>query len=475
MIRRSAPLFAVALLAVSLPVGVAATRPQPLPAPLAKSKFVLPKAETRKLSNGLTVVVSTNPEVPTFELRLLSNVGGYADPLGKEGLASVTFDMMDQGAGGLTAAELSKRLKKLGSNISAFADDDASGVVASGLVRNLEATLDLWTLVLRNPDFTPAEWSVMQARRVASLAVQREDPTAIAGRVQSRLSWGDTYRGRQMSEAAYQAIGTADMSAFHAAHLGPNNTLLLVGGALTADQVVPVLEKRLADWKTVASVPPSDPKPAATAPGVYFVDKPGAAQSMLRVGLPIGKRTDADYQALAIATSVLGEFTGRVNLNLREDKAYTYGANCRTSYAQGPGRWGCSAAVRTDATVASMVEVKKELTDVLSSRPATDAEVTFQRSGTVLSFPAAFELPGAILDQRFAIWRWGLPADWVERQVPAYQKVTTATANAAIAKWVKLDQLVWLIVGDKEKVMPGLQELGLPVVELDRDGQRKGS
>lgn len=464
----------LAALLVTAPIGLAASRPQPIPAPLPKAKFVLPKPDVRKLSNGLTVVVSTNREAPLFELRLVSNVGGYADPVGKEGLASVTFDLMDQGAGGLSAAELSKRQKLLGSRVSTWADDDGSGVAASGLVRNLDATLDLWAMILRQPDFPESEWAILQARRVADLALAKEDPNAIGARVQARLSWGDTYRGRLTSEAAYKAITPADMRAFHAAHLGPSNSLLLVGGAVTADQIVAALEKRLGDWKVAATVPPSDPKPAPTKPGLYLVDKPGAAQSVIRLGLPIGKRTDPDFQSLIVATNAMGEFTGRVNLNLREEKGYTYGARCMTSYSQGPGRWGCSTSVRTDATVASVVELQKELGDVLGARPLSDKEVAFHRGANVLSFPAGFELPGAILDERTQIWRWGLPADWTERQVPAFEKVTTASANAALAKALHPDQLVWVVVGDKEKILTGLQALGLPVTELDRDGNPRG-
>jgi len=455
------------------PADVTRAMPGPLPTPA----FALPATETRTLSNGLEVVVATNSEVPLVDVRLVFEVGTWADPADRGGVAEVTFDLLHDGAADLDAEEISRELKKLGSSLYTGAETDTAWVGASGLVRNLGPTLDLWAKVLTEPTFPDSEWTILQKQKIANVKLGKEDPSVVSRQVIYKLLYGDVYRGRIPSEAGYAAITTGDMKAFYKTWVGPTNARLFVGGDVTADEIVPLLEARIGAWKpTVTDAAPTTPAPAAADPSrLYFVHKAGATQSQLRVMLPVGDRTDPDYYAFLMANEVIGgQFTSRVNMNLREAKGYTYGARCFIGMWDGPGVWGCSTSVQTEVTGAALTELKKEITDALGERPVTAEELAYNTSSQVNGFPAGYETTGSVLDEKAAIWRYGLPADWAERYLPGVQAVTVESANAAFAAHVDPSKLVWVVVGDKDVVWDQVHVLGLEVVELDRDGNPVG-
>ena len=470
---RALPLLTVVALAGCPKVAPEPAATRAMPGPLPTPAFALPTTETRTLSNGLEVVVATNAEVPLVDVRLVLDVGTWADPAGGMGVAEVTFDLMNDGAGDLDAAGISRELKRLGSSLYTGAEADTGWVGASGLVRNLEPTLDLWAKVLTEPTFPDSEWTILQKQKIAGVRLAKEDPTVVSRQVAYKLLYGDAYRGRIPSEAAYAGITTADAKAFYASWIGPQNARLFVGGDVTADEIVPLLEARIGAWKpaTVADAKPAVPAPAGDPSKVYFVHKAGATQSQLRVMLPVGNRTDPDYYAFLMANEVIGgQFTSRVNMNLREAKGYTYGARCFLGMWEGPGVWGCSTSVQTEVTGPALTELKKEITDALGARPVTAEELAYQTSSQVNGFPGGYETTDAVLGEKAAIWRYGLPADWAERYLPGVQAVTVEGANAAFAARVDPSKLVWLVVGDKEAVWDDLAVLGLDIVELDRDG-----
>lgn len=448
-------------------------RPAPLPDPLPEREFKLPEITSRKLSNGLEVMVATNTEVPLWDVRLVFDVGGFADPAAKEGLASVTLDMMNEGAAGLSAEDISRELKRLGASITSGANEDRAVIGASGPKRHLEATLDLWAKVVLQPDFPEADWLILQKQRLADLANAKENPDGIATRVLLRAFYGDAYRGRLANEAAYKKITVADMKKFRATWLGPQNAIVLAGGALTADEIVPLLEARLGAWKPdgIQDSKPTVTLPDSPRPVVYLADKPDAAQTVVRVVTDAGRPTDPGWHDLSIATAAMGTFTGRMNLNLRESKGITYGASCTTLYRHGPAMWYCGTAVQTDATGVALDEIRKELTAAITERPFSDDEIGYQRSSAVLGFPGEFERTGAILDARTDVWLYGLPDDWVESYVPRTSAVTTASANEAYAKHVVPDRLTWVVVGDKARIAPDIEKLGFRIIEVDRDGR----
>jgi predicted Zn-dependent peptidase len=319
----------------------------------------------------------------------------------------------------------------------------------------------------------------MHARRVAQLKDAAERPTSIASKVMNRLAWGDNYDGRYATEASYDAMNTQRMAAFHKDYVVPRHATLMVGGDLTLEEIVPLLEARLASWKPQGEdLPAIQPIPLATpeTATVFLVDKPGAAQSVLRTLLPVGTRVDDDYYDFFMGnTAVGGAFTARLNMNLREDKGYTYGARCGLAHGLGPSLWTCSASVATDVTKPSMTELVKEIGEALSTRPVTEDELAFFRSYRVNSFESSYETASALLGSLGDIWTYDLPASWLESYVPSIDEVTVERIQIALADHIDPDHISYIVVGDAEVIAQGLAELGMPVVRLDRDGNQTES
>lgn len=312
----------------------------------------------------------------------------------------------------------------------------------------------------------------MQARRIADLKARAEDPSAISTRVRAHLTWGDAYTGRLVTEASYAAITAKDLAKHHKKVLGPSNSVLLVGGDVELASVLPVLEEALGRWKRKAKVPP----PAAVPKGfeaqtIYVVDKPGAAQTVVTLALPVLDRGHADWYALDLANTMFGgAFTARVNMNLREDKGWTYGARCGLGAAMGPALWNCGASIQADKTLPAVKELQRELADAAGERPFTADELAFFRGYRVDALYGAYETPDALLGELQEIWTYGLPTDWIDRTIPGLQAVDLTAAQAAWATWIRPERAAWLLVGDLSRYQDELSTLGLPVVKLDRDG-----
>jgi predicted Zn-dependent peptidase len=264
-----------------------------------------------------------------------------------------------------------------------------------------------------------------------------------------------------------------DMRGFWAAHLRPENAVIFVGGSLTADEIIPRLEARLAGWRPAESPARTDPSwTRRDQPGTLFlVDKPGAAQSVVRVIGPSAARTDPDWFAWFIANEAFGgSFTGRMNAVLREEKGYTYGIRCGFEHSYAPTHWRCTASVATDVTAPALAAMIGEIGAAIGERPLTDDEITRQRDSNLLGYPGRYELTDAVLGEQEVIWRYALPSDWPDRFLPGVRAVTTDAANAALRAHLRPDALTWVVVGDKQKIAPELAE-SFTIVELDRDGR----
>lgn len=453
--------------------AVATERPAPLPEPLPAREMQLADPQLGKLSNGIEVRVAPNHEVPLFEVRLVFAVGAYADPAGKEGLAALSFDMLDEGAGERDSKAIAAELKRLAGRVSSSADADAGYVSAFGLKRNMPELLDVWTEVVRQPTFPEAEWKIVKDRAVGNRKLSDEDIGQIARRTYRRVVWGDGYIGRSSTIESLESLELEEAKAFYAKHAGPENAILLVGGDVTLSEVLPLLEERLGDWSVESFEHQPVVAETARADGevIYLIDKPGSPQSLIRGVAVVGTLEDDDMFDLMVGNEMFGGgFTGRVNMNLREEKGYTYGAWCGAVYRHGPGVYLCNASVRTDATGASLVEFRNEIAGVIGDEPMTEDEVQTAADSMAYGWPGRFETTGPILDLEFEIWRYGKSEDWAAEYVPKVREVTAASANAALKNHLVPDQFSWIVVGDKKVVRTELEAIGLPILELDRNG-----
>lgn len=446
-----------------------------LPGPLAKRPFTLPSPAEGTLSNGLKVVVVENHEVPMVYVRMVIDRGAYTDPDERIGLASAAVSMLDEGAGDLSAADLSREAQRLGASLSSGAGADGASVGLSTLKRTLPESLDLLRTVVLEPTFAREDWKLMRKKRIQSLQESKQDPNSVSRTVMSNLLFGDAYKGRMTTEAGLTAIKTPHLKAWYRDNVAPSTTTLLVGGDTTLDEVLPLLEERFGSWSAEAK--PAERPTLQTdltekAGTIYFIDVPGAAQSVVRAGLFVCDELDEDWFAFDLANRAFGgAFTARLNMNLREDKGITYGARSGVGHSYVPGLWNASSSIVTDSTTLGVTELLREIDEMRGDRPITAEELDNARGGLLGTWPLNFENPGYLLSQTNQQVLYGLGDDWLGQQVPRYEAVTLDAANAAFSKHLSTDGLVLLVVGDAEKVRSDLAEqTGWPIVNLDVDG-----
>lgn len=466
---RSALLVSLALLAGCAPKALdRSIAPAPLPTP----DFAPPAPTRATLSNGVQVVVSENHEVPLVGVRIAFVSGAFTDPVGKDGLAAITMDMLNEGAGAYDAAGLSSALEKLGLSLSSSASSDGASIAVGGLKRNLGPGLDLLKTVLREPTFPAADWELLKKQQIAGIAKRRKDPESIASRVFERTLFGDAYIGRAATEVSLAAVTIDDMRAWWSANVQPQNAVIFVGGDTTLTEIVPLLEARFADWKpTGPAVTRPSPAPSSGGAAIHFVDRPGAAQSIVRVGGYVAKPQDADWFDLVVAnTAVGGQFTSRLNMNLREQKGWTYGARSSLSFDLAGGRLVAGAGIHTEHTVEGLKETWRELAEPSTQRPLTEAEVDYGRDALAYGRPLRYESADFLLDQEETIWRYGLPADWTTAWTQRVRGVTQPQAEQAWRARIDPKALVTVVVGDGAVVREPLRALGLPLIEHDADG-----
>jgi len=446
------------------------------PQPLAPRPFQLADAVEGTLSNGLKVEVVENHEVPLVYVNIAFKAGSWTDPVGKPGLASVTMDMLNEGAGGMTAAELSAAARKLGATVGSSAGLDGATVSAGALKDKIPDTLHLMATVLLHPDFPQTDWELMRKKRLQDLAASRNDPGSIAARTWSVLSFGNKYAGHLTTEAAYQAITTDDMGTWYQDYIAPRHAIITVGGDTTLAEIQPLLEEAFGAWDNqgvdLPPLPTASELPKQGETRIFLVDKPGAAQSVLRVGRFVDSRKDDDYWAFKLANMAMGGmFTARINMNLREDKGWTYGARAWTDDNYLPSRWTVGTNVVTPKTADSVSEILRELKDSEADRPITQQEIDNGRGYLLGTWPVRFENPGALMAATVGIWRYDLPSDWLKNTPDAIRAVTLDQASAAWSKYIDPDQLDILVVGDAATVREGLTALGLPIVDMLPDGK----
>ncbi len=443
------------------------------PEPLAKPSFTIPSAQSATLSNGVEVLFVENHDLPFVWLNITLKTGGATDPEGLKGLASVTMDMLNEGAGDLDAMAFSDTIRRLGSSINTSGGTNSSTVSSRMLTRNVDATLDLVEAVLFNPRWDEKEWERIRKARKANLKQSAEEPSAIARKVANKVMYGDSYNGRSTTEESLDAITLEAMQSWHSERVVAENALILVAGDTTLEAIVEKLEARFGKWtagEAAAPVEVATIQPEQTT--LYLVDKPGAAQSVIQGRRFVdGDRKSEDYFALALGNAAMGGmFTSRINMNLREDKGYTYGARSFISNGMGPAMWGVSTSVKTATTIDSLKEIKRELEDPNGDRPLTDEEINYVRGSMIQSFPAKFESPNYLVGQRSEMWVYDLPETWLADYIANIEAPTPDEARQALAKHLDPAAISMVVVGDLATFSPGIYCLGWATAHLDREG-----
>ena len=439
-----------------------------------------PKFERAKLANGLEILLVERHAVPTVELQLLVDCGSAVDPQNLSGLAAMTLNLLDEGTKSKSAVEIGELQERLGARLGTGAGDDQAALSLSALKVNLPASLDLFADVLLNPSFPAADFERIRKETLVRMQSSKLEPNAMAARVMPPLVFGPGHPygplgGGSGTEATLAALTPRALADYHARWFKPNNAKLLVVGDTSMAEMRALLEARLGGWKS-GEVPAKvvGPARAVTEPVVYLLDRPQAAQSVIRVAIAAPPTGDAQDIAISAMNQFLGgSFTSRINMNLREDKHWSYGSRSSIGDSRGPRVFVVSAPVQTDKTKESLIEVQRELADIIGSRPGTEAELAQVKAQQTLSLSGRWETNSAVLGSLADLVQYRLPDDHWSTFAGKVRALTASDVNSAAKRIVDPPRAVWIVVGDRAKIEAGVREAGIgEVIVIDADGQR---
>ncbi|HET6568044.1 MAG TPA: pitrilysin family protein [Rhodothermales bacterium] len=437
-----------------------------------------PDLQHATLSNGLKIVLAERHAVPIVDFNLLVDAGFAADQGDKMGTASLAMNMLDEGTANRSALEISDEETTLGANLSTGSNLDMSSVWLSALKQNLGPSLDLFADVVLHPAFPAEELDRLRAQQLAAIQREKVTPRLMALRVFPKLLYGEGHAYSlpftgSGTEASVKSITRDDLVDFHDTWFKPNNATLVVTGDITMDQLKPLLEDHFSDWekgrvpeKHIAEVPQPE------GGTLYIMDRPGSQQSIILAGHLAPPRSNPDEVAIETLNNILGGvFTSRINMNLREDKHWSYGAGTLMPGARGQRPFFAYAPVQTDKTKESIAEIKQELEGIVGARPVTAEELEKAQKNQTLSLAGQIETLSALSGNASEIVRYGLPDDYYDTYAGKVRALDVKDLAAAAQELVHPDHLVWVIVGDREKIEPGIRALGFGEVRLiDADG-----
>lgn len=451
-----------------------------LPAADAFPELSFPKTREATLANGLRIVHASVRSVPTVEMALIVDAGYSADQGGPAGLAKMTAQMLDEGAGGRTALEISDEATRLGARLGSGASLDTATVTLSALTENLAASLDLYADIILRPSFPEAELERLKRLQVAGIQQEMSQPFAVA----LRLLPGLVYGSGHPYAAPFTGSGTIEsvrsltkeaVSAFHREWYRPDGATLVTVGDVSLETLQPLLEERFGQWSGEGKAQRRAVGDAAPAESrsVYLVDKPGALQSVIIAGLPAPPTNNPDEIAIETMNSILGgSFTSRLNMNLREDKHWSYGARTVLVDARGPRMFLAYAPVQTDKTKESMIEIDRELRGILDERPADGEELSRAQRYQTLRLPGRYETKRAVRGALEDILTYGLPEDYFETYADNVRELELPDIERAAAAIVHPDRMAWIVVGDLAKIEEVVRELGFGQVRrLSTEGE----
>jgi zinc protease len=450
-----------------------------MPTPGTPPELKLPKLQRSTLSNGLKVILAERHEVPLVNFTLAFDAGYAADQLAAPGTSSMTMALLTGGTKTMNALQISDRQELLGAQISAGSNLDLSTVHLSSLKSKLDDSLALYADVVLNPSFPQSDFDRQQKQTLAGIKREENSPVAAALRVMPGLLYGSghAYGNPLTGSGTSASVGKMtreDLVKFHDAWFKPNNATLVIVGDTTLGEVTPKLEKLFSGWKS-GNVPKKNVKtvdlPAKST--VYLIDKPGAQQSVIVAGVvapPEGNPKEIAIEAMNDGLG--GNFGARLNMNLREDKHWSYGASMRFWDARGQRPYLAIAPVQTDKTKESLVEMNKEFHDVVGSRPLSQEELEKVQANETLSLPGSRETQNAVGGSILDLVQFGLPDDYYETYAGKVRGLKTSDLADAAHLVVHPDQLTWVIVGDRAKIEAGVKELNLGELKyLSADGK----
>jgi zinc protease len=432
--------------------------------------FMLPEVENFKLDNGLDVIFVKRSHLPILRLNLVVNCGTRTDPIHKKGLANLFTLMIDEGADEYNGLELMDEFDILGTNFDLSCNNDGVYVGLRTLSENADRSIELFSKVVTKPHFDDISFA-REKRKVLTRMIQlKDDPEEIASSAFEYIVLGkeDPYSYPIIGyEDDINNISIEDIKSFYKSYFVPNNSALIAVGDISKEELAEKLNRYLGNWKPKALDIESYKSSIKESPGIFLIHKEDSVQSEIRIGHISEKRDEHDYFQRTLLNNILGgQFSSRINLNLREDKGYTYGAFSRFNYFKECAFFYASTSVGIENTGNAVKEIIKELN--LVREGVTEKELEFAQLSTIGKYPANFETNQQIAHNLTTKYLYDLPNDYFQTYLERIRDVSIEQVNKTAKDHIHTDKLVILVVGDREKLITQLKGITTDkITELD--------
>ena len=450
-----------------------------MPAPAVQPPFAPPFPTRTRLANGLNVLHIEKRGLPAVAFGLAIKGGAARDPDNRAGLAHLTASMLAEGTKTRSSTEIAAGVEFLGSHLRAEASREHILVVSDGLASTWQDALEIMADVCVNPSFPDREFERVRANLLTDLRRVSDSPATISARAARGVLYGsDTPYGHPLTgyESSVSETTTDDLRAYFGARFDPSAATLMFVGDVSADEAAAAAERAFGDWRGGADadaqpfVPPDAPTPERTT--IYLADKPGAAQSVIRAGHLTVPRRDPRFMPMQLMNYIFGgQFGARLNMNLRQDKGYSYGYMSSVDWSLGPSALVAGGGVQTAVTKDAVAETLKEFERIRADAPITDEEFADAVDGVLRSLPSLFETQHQIIDLMPRMAVHDLPDDYFV-QFPRMVSETSLNEVRAAAETLDAAHLKIVIAGDAAAIEPGLRELDIPIVRVDYEGRR---
>ncbi|WP_228236512.1 M16 family metallopeptidase [Allomuricauda sp. M10] len=449
-----------------------------LPALAEQKSSKFPDLQRTQLSNGLNVVLAQRKGVPTVVINLVTDAGYKTDYLSTPGTAKLAMNLMDEGTKDKTSLEINAQLQLLGASLSTFSSQDESNVYMTTLKPSLDASLDLFLDVVLNPVFPEKEFERLQSEQINDIKKEKSQPITMALRAMNKYMYGDDHPYSSPYTGTGYEDGVAkltrnDVVDFYNTWFKPNNSTIIVTGDVEMSELKSKLEKTLGKWKKgdVPKIVFNQPQ-TSTKNTLYLMNRPESQQSVILAGHLTEKYGDVSEVALEQMVNILGgDFTSRINMNLREDKHWSYGAGGFVMGSKEVRPFIVYAPVQTDKTAESVTEIRKEISEFTSTRPATKEELEKVKTNQVLKLPGQWETNSSVNSSVRNLIRYNLPDDYYQKYDQNVRTLSVDDIRKVSNQVVKPEKMNWFMVGDRAEIISKLDELGFDsIIEIDADG-----
>jgi len=430
--------------------------------------FTFPRIVRHCLDNGLQIRTVEHHTMPVVSMVVQVDAGAVADPLGREGLAAISADMLDEGTGDLSAIDVSEAFARIGAEYDVDVGPDVTAFTVTTLARFAERGASLLADILLRPSLRETDFDRVRQLRLDRLRQLTDSPPAVAERAFLRLMYGEHAYGHLPigNAIALRALTLEDVAGFHAQRLQPSRATVVVAGPLSHDDLRRLVEGAFSDWAEASTTPDGHPagdvEAMASHTRLAIVAREAAPQSELRIGHLSARRNSPDYPALLVMNAVLGgQFVSRINLKLREEKGYTYGARSGFDWRRGLAPFSLQASVHTASTADAIADCFSEFDAIRGPRPPTDTEMVLAKASLTRGYPRGFETASQVARAVAQLALFGLPDTYFEEFVPRVSAIQSEDVVRAAERYIDPARTVTLVVGDYQVVGPTLGALGL--------------